>query len=73
MNICKDCKHCERSLAGVEFSKCKTQTDPVTGRAKHYCGTMRRGASVCGPAGKLFEPREPFSLLKFIGIKKEEK
>lgn len=69
--FCKDCKwlFLTPGATNLEFARCGRlqpayeALDPVTGeielkRPPIFCSTSRDSASMCGPEGKLFEPKE---------------
>lgn len=74
MNLCKDCKFCERSVIGevtpdYYFAKCtrrKNDIDLVSGDIpKRFCSSERLGGGLwpyldgsCGKQGRFFEPME---------------
>lgn len=56
VKLCINCKH--HGLLGYEHW-CQGYTSPVDGlREEAVCRQMRQFNGVCGPSGKLWEPKE---------------
>jgi hypothetical protein len=56
--FCRDCKHRDNSLPFYCYHP-DNGIDPVMGKPKSVSCVKNRGFGSCGPAGRLFEGREP--------------
>lgn len=62
--LCRDCKWRRTTVVGREFAKCHHPLVISPGSEEgSYCAVQRKYHSTeCGPFGKLFEPKEKWSL-----------